>query len=57
MLKEKPTREMRRLRRSRRALKVARRHMADPKARLPRLLAAYSDLQAQGRQRWVLPDA
>ena len=57
MLKEKPTREMRRLRRSRRALKVARRHMADPKARLPRLLAAYADLQAEGRQRWVLPDA
>lgn len=44
-------------RRLRRALRAARAHMSDPHAKLPRLLAAYSALQAQGTRRWVLPDA
>lgn len=50
-------REKRRLRRSRRALRAAREHMSDPRAKLPRLLAAYNELQAQGTRRWVLPEA
>ncbi|MEM8592504.1 MAG: hypothetical protein AAGF13_08255 [Pseudomonadota bacterium] len=50
-------REVRRRRRARRALRAARAHMADPQAKLPRVLAAYKELRARGSQRWVLPDA
>ncbi|MEO0484413.1 MAG: hypothetical protein AAF092_00730 [Pseudomonadota bacterium] len=52
-----PRAERQEKRRQRRALKAARRHMADPNARLPRLLEAYSKFQAQGSIRWALPDS
>ena len=52
-----PRAERQQQRQQRRALKAARRHMADPEARLPRLLAAYSKFQAQGTIRWALPDS
>lgn len=48
--------ERRRRRRAARALRLAREHMADPRAKLPRVLSAYAQLRAQGSQRWVLPD-
>lgn len=49
--------EKRRRRQARRALRQAREHMADPSAKLPRLLNAYAQLQARGKTRWALPEA
>ncbi|MEM6727352.1 MAG: hypothetical protein AAF618_02520 [Pseudomonadota bacterium] len=57
MDKHAEQREHKRRRQARRALKMSRRYMADPKARLPRLLAAYAELRAQRANCWVLPDA
>lgn len=49
--------EERRRRKAKRNLRRARTYMSNPDAKLPRLLAAYSQLQAQGKTRWVLPEA
>lgn len=51
--REKTIREQRQ---SRRALRRARAHMADPQAKLPRLLTAYAQLKSRGHLRWSLPD-
>ncbi|MEL6608941.1 MAG: hypothetical protein AAFO93_08525 [Pseudomonadota bacterium] len=49
--------EIRRKRRARRALREARRHLADPQSKLGRLLSAYDELKSSGRTTWVLPEA
>ncbi|MEM6479198.1 MAG: hypothetical protein AAF841_10990 [Pseudomonadota bacterium] len=57
MKKQTEAREERKRRRMRRTLIASRRHMADPNAKLPRLLAAYAELRTQSQSSWVLPDS
>ncbi|MEL6913226.1 MAG: hypothetical protein AAFP13_01870 [Pseudomonadota bacterium] len=57
MIKPVPAAAIAAQRRSDNALRRARAHLADPSAKLSRLLAAYAQLQQQHKVSWSLPEA